>query len=128
MFLTHISLPVSASSATTRLYIVARYITPFTTSGVDADCRGAGRVGSTMGTAAPRAGGAGGTAAGAPSPSTGALPRPGVGGTGAGVSYVHASARFDTLRVLICLSGEYRCAPGSCPWFEIGRASCREGV
>jgi hypothetical protein len=34
---TQISFPVSASSATMRLYAVARYMTPSTTRGVEAD-------------------------------------------------------------------------------------------
>src|SRR5687767_14545050 len=80
---TQISFPVSASSATTRLYIVPMYMTPSITSGVVADCRGAGRRGEGDAVDSPRAtAGAFGSSwfAGAPPP------RPGVGGTGAGVS------------------------------------------
>ena len=121
MSLTQISFPVSASSATTRLYIVAMYMTPSTTSGVDADCRGAGLAGAAGDS--PRAGCGAGAAA--------LLVRwrrrrEGAGGTAAGVSYVHASWRFETLAVLICLSGEYRCAPAS--WPCIGQSLSGFGV
>src|SRR5687767_11891002 len=85
MSLTQISLPVSASSATTRLYIVAMYMTPSITSGVVADCRGAGRTGADGPSDSPR-----------PAPGAGAFgsswfagppaPRAGDGGTAAGVS------------------------------------------
>ena len=101
--LTQISFPVSASSATTRLYMVAMYMTPSITSGVDADCRGVGRPGAV---AAPRAGSG---LRGAPRREPAKAARP------PACRSVHASRGSTRCVVLICLSGEYRCAPASWP-------------
>src|SRR5580658_3310181 len=98
-----IFLPVSASSATTRLYGVARYITSPTTNGVVFDCRTLGAAGVPP-PAAP--------SGGAPPPRR---PRPGGSTTGASASNDHATCSFVTFFELICLSGEYRVPPASWP-------------
>jgi hypothetical protein len=81
------------STATTREYGVDKYIVPFATSGVTS---------LELNPDPPR-------------PRPPALPRSGVAEVAGFMWYTHATSSRLTLAGVICVSGEKRIPPGSCP-------------